>query len=117
MHQLWGSDQRRCRVDESVASSPEIGAHRVREGSRPLEEVVSFHCIPRERSVARTFSTTVVREPTSGIDTLTEYQFAGDSEVHGVPLVALADDRHLTPCRRPAPIVATDEGGGRQHHE
>jgi len=49
------------------------------------EVVVSFHCVPRERGIASGFVSRIRRDPTSDIDTLTEYQFAGDSEAHGVP--------------------------------
>jgi hypothetical protein len=47
--------------------------------------VVSFYCVPRERGIASGFVSRIRRDPTSDIDTLTEYQFAGDSEAHGVP--------------------------------
>jgi hypothetical protein len=47
--------------------------------------VVSFHCVPRERGIARGFVSRIGRDPTSDIDTLTEYQFAGEAEAHGVP--------------------------------
>ena len=55
---------------------------------RPFEEVVSFHCIPHERKFVPSFTTTVSSNPAFRIDTsdtLTEFQFAGDSEGHGVP--------------------------------
>ena len=45
-------------------------------GPRPLEEVVSFHCMPRERKIVRSFTSTVSSNLALGIDTLTEYQFA-----------------------------------------
>src|SRR6202521_6300922 len=66
-------------------------------GTHPLEEVVSFHCIPRERPVVPRFSIAVSSDPALGIDVLTEYQFAGDSEGHGVPVAALASDRQHVP--------------------
>jgi hypothetical protein len=58
-----------------------------------IDEVVSFRCIPHERKIAPSFVTTVSSNPELGIDTLTEYQFAGDSEGHGVPIAALASDQ------------------------
>jgi hypothetical protein len=58
-----------------------------------LDEVVSFRCIPHERKIASSFVTTVSSNPALGIDTLTEYQFAGNSEGHGVPITALASDQ------------------------
>jgi len=54
----------------------------------PLEELVSFHCIPRARRVAARF--TVRTRPNVELGygcILTEYQFEGDSEGHGVPPV------------------------------
>jgi len=65
--------------------------------TRPLEEVVSFRCIPHERTVVSSFTTTVDSDEALGVDTLTEYQFAGDSEGHGVPTGALASDRLHVP--------------------
>src|SRR6266536_1260180 len=73
--------------DKMTQGEPCTALYRV-VGTRalPLEQVVSFHCIPRDRKVVRNFTTTVVSNPTLGIDTLTEYQFAGDPEGHGVPI-------------------------------
>ena len=53
---------------------------------RLAEEVASFHCIPTPRKVARKF--TIATRPNEMLGfgrVLTEYQFAGDSEGHGVP--------------------------------
>src|SRR5947209_19272745 len=44
--------------------------YRVLPGTRPMEEVVAFDCIPRERSATPNFSTRVVRDPITGVDTL-----------------------------------------------
>ena len=65
--------------------------------AHPLEEVVSFHCIPRPRTVVSRFTSLVSSNPATGVDTLTEYQFAGDSEGHGVPSAALASDQLHAP--------------------
>jgi hypothetical protein len=64
-------------------------------GNGAQEEAVSFHCIPRERKVASEATLTIATTPgdTAGCtyswsytnDKLTEYQFAADSEGHGVP--------------------------------
>ena len=65
------------------------------------QEVVGFHCIPRARRVANqtTLVTRTIRGDTEDataapwgwvIDKLTEYQFAGDTEGHGVPEDATA---------------------------
>jgi hypothetical protein len=54
----------------------------VARGTRDLE--VSFMCKPTQRAICEktTFS---VRRDDLGLNHVTEYQFAGDSEVHGVP--------------------------------
>jgi hypothetical protein len=83
--------------DKMTRGEPCTAFYRVGARTRPLEEVVSFHCIPRERKVVSRFTTTVSFDPVLGIDTLTEYQFAGDSEGHGVPTAALASDRLHVP--------------------
>ena len=52
----------------------------------PAEEVVSFHCISTHRRVVDKF--TIRTRPNVVLDfgcVLTEYQFAGDTEAHGVP--------------------------------
>ena len=52
----------------------------------PVEEVVSFYCIPTHRRVVDKF--TIRTRPNAAFDfgcVLTEYQFAGDTEAHGVP--------------------------------
>ena len=51
-----------------------------------IEEIAAFHCIPTPRKVVSTF--TVRTRPNIEIGygcVLTEYQFAGDAEGHGVP--------------------------------
>ena len=55
-------------------------------GKGPAEEITSFHCIPTHRKVVSKF--TVMTRPNESLGfgcVLTEYQFAGDSEGHGVP--------------------------------
>lgn len=52
---------------------------------RRTEEIASFHCIPRNGPTVSRFTITT-RPSTIGYGcVLTSYQFAGDSEVHGVP--------------------------------
>ena len=53
---------------------------------------VSFHCIPRTRQVVEKFTITTDWDDAHGMNTMTEYQFAGDAEGHGVPMAALASD-------------------------
>ena len=81
-------------------------------GSGAQEEAVSFHCIPRQREVAGRTRLTLAPVPgdTYGctyswgwtMDKLTEYQFAADSEGHGVP------DR--------TPALASAEGSAEAGH-
>ena len=86
---------------DMVLGKPCTRFYRVGTRTHPLEEVVSFHCIPRERNIVYSFTTTVESDPGLGVDTLTEYQFAGDSEGHGVPLIA----RVSAPIGTRAPTV------------
>lgn len=77
-------------------------------GNGAQEEAVSFHCIPRERAVRSktTLTLTTVPGDTNGCtyswgytnDKLTEYQFAADSEGHGVPDRAPASARSEGPA-------------------
>ena len=77
-------------------------------GNGAQEEAVSFRCIPREREVVGRTRLTLTPVPgdTHGctyswgwtMDKLTEYQFAADSEGHGVPDRAPA----LASAERPA---------------
>jgi hypothetical protein len=46
--------------------------------------LVEFMCAPKERELAKDFSATCVKAP-AGPDRLVEYQFAGETEGHGVP--------------------------------
>ena len=81
-------------------------------GNGAQEEAVSFHCIPRERDVAdkTTLTLTPVPGDTHGctygwgwtMNKLTAYQFAADSEEHGVP------DR--------TPVLASAEGPAEAGH-
>ena len=55
-------------------------------GEGPAEEITSFHCIPRARAAVRAFTITTRPNTEYGFGcVLTEYQFAGDTEAHGVP--------------------------------
>jgi hypothetical protein len=46
--------------------------------------VTSFHCVPVQRTKAMRFSIRTA-ELSPGIHTITEYQFSGDTEAHGIP--------------------------------
>jgi hypothetical protein len=57
----------------------------------PLEQIAEFHCIPLRRTIARTFTMRTRPNTELGFGcVLTEYQFAGDSEGHAVPIAASA---------------------------
>jgi len=53
-------------------------------GKGPGEALVSFHCQPSQRTAVEQTTLTLVSTD-SRCKRLTEYQIAGDSEVHGVP--------------------------------
>jgi hypothetical protein len=55
-------------------------------GTRTSEELTAFHCIPISRHVVDKFTIRTVPNDALGFGCiLTEYQFAGDAEGHGVP--------------------------------
>jgi hypothetical protein len=60
-------------------------------GTEPAEEIAAFHCIPISRRVVDKFTVRTKRNAALGFGCiLTEYQFAGDAEGHGVPSPANA---------------------------
>ena len=73
-------------VTKMARGEPCTTVYLVEPGKGRGDEVASFHCVPIARNVARQFRITT--EPNAGLGygcVLTEYQFAGDSEGHGVP--------------------------------
>jgi hypothetical protein len=59
--------------------------YRFKPGKGPTDEIVSFHCRPRQATLAETTTfTTISTEP--GCKRLVEYQIGGDAEAHGVPV-------------------------------
>jgi hypothetical protein len=84
--------------DKMARGEPCTALYRAGGRMGPLDQVVSFHCIPRERKVVSSSTTTIGMNPVLGVDTLIEYQFAGDSEGHGVPILAFAPDRSHVPA-------------------
>jgi hypothetical protein len=72
--------------------------YRVETPRGSQEEAVSFSCIPHARTVVDRFTTATEWDAALGVYTLTEYQFAGDSEGHGVPIAALASNQLLVPA-------------------
>ena len=59
--------------------------------SGPIEEVTAFHCLSRPGRVTNRFVLTTRPNLLDGVGCiLTAYQFAGDPDVHGVPVTAAA---------------------------
>jgi hypothetical protein len=52
----------------------------------PSEEIAAFHCVPVSRNVVHKFTVRTRPNTEAGFGcVLSEYQFAGDTEGHGVP--------------------------------
>lgn len=64
---------------------PCTSVHRFETGKGVGEEIVAFHCKPRWGKAPGAFTKSTNRVP-DGPPVLTEYQFAGDEEVHQVPV-------------------------------
>ena len=71
--------------DEKMArGEPCTTFYRFDPAKGPQEKLISFHCLPVQRSrAAHTTFSTVGTEV--GCKRLVEYQIAGDSEAHGIP--------------------------------
>jgi hypothetical protein len=63
---------------------PCTSIHRFDPARGPQAVEVEFMCKPEQRAVCDK-TTLTVRRNASGFNELIEYQFAGDSEVHGIP--------------------------------
>ena len=75
-------------ADKMARGEPCTSVQLFEPRSGPLEEVASFHCIPRRGMVSTRFILTTRPSANLGFGcVLTAYQFAGDPEVHGVPVV------------------------------
>jgi hypothetical protein len=60
--------------------------YRFEPGKGPQESEATFMCKPAERTVCDKFTFSVVPDNSYlGIKRMTEFQFAGDSEGHGIP--------------------------------
>lgn len=70
---------------KTARGEPCTSVYRFKLSSGPKEELVSFHCKPDRRNTVDKFTLTTRRDFERGALVLTEYQFAGDAEVHGVP--------------------------------
>jgi hypothetical protein len=64
---------------------PCTSVHRYVAGKGLGEELVAFHCKPRWGKAPNTFTQSTTIRP-DGPPVLTDYQFAGDEESHGVPI-------------------------------
>lgn len=64
---------------------PCTGVYRFIPGKGVGEQIVAFHCAPHWKKAPTEFTSSVARSP-YGPRVLTDYQFAGDDEVHGVPV-------------------------------
>jgi len=53
----------------------------------PQEEILSFHCTPVQRTVAGKTRLTLSERSDPGCKRLLEYQVAGDSEAHAIPVM------------------------------
>ena len=73
--------------DQKMArGEPCTTVHLFEPETGPAEEIAAFHCVPISRTVVDKF--TVRTRPNAALGfgcILTEYQFAGDAEGHGVP--------------------------------
>ena len=63
---------------------PCTSVHRFDSAKGPGEEIVAFHCKPRWTNAPGKFTTATTSRP-DGPPVMTEYQFAGDEEAHGIP--------------------------------
>ena len=63
---------------------PCTSVHRYEPGKGAGEELVAFHCKPRWGKAPDQFTQAVTTSP-DGVRKMTEYQFAGDKEAHGIP--------------------------------
>ena len=71
--------------DAKMASGqPCTSVHRYDPGKGAGEELVAFHCKPRWGQAPDSFTQAVTTSP-DGVRKMTEYQFAGDKEAHGIP--------------------------------
>ena len=71
--------------DKMARGEPCTTFYRFKPRVGAQEELVSFHCRPRQANLVETTTfTTVNTEP--GCKRLVEYQIGGDAEAHGVPL-------------------------------
>ena len=87
--------------DKMARGEPCTNVYLWEPGKGRGEEVASFHCIPTARKAASRFTLRTQPNVDLGFGcTLTEYQFAGDTEGHGVPSLPKLVDRSGSTDRR-----------------
>ena len=74
--------------DEKMArGGPCTSVHEFDEQKGLGKEIVAFHCKPRWTKAPERFTQATTSRP-DGPRVMTEYQFAGDEEAHGIPTSA-----------------------------
>src|SRR5262245_25877041 len=72
--------------DERMArGEPCTSIYRFDPARGPKKVEVEFMCQPHQRAVCDKTTLSLRRSAATGFTEVTEYQFAGDSEVHGIP--------------------------------
>lgn len=71
--------------DRMYTGEPCTTVYRFEPGVGVGEELAVFGCLPRKAMIVTTFTMKTERDPMTGCAVLTEFQFAGDTEAHGVP--------------------------------
>ena len=54
-------------------------------GKGPQKAEVAFMCRPTQRTICDKTTLSVAYDPVLGVDKVVEFQFAGDTEGHGIP--------------------------------
>ena len=72
--------------DRMYTGEPCTTVYRFEPGVGAREVLTMFACTARTAEVAKAFTIRTDRDPMFGCARLTEFQFAGDSEAHGVPV-------------------------------
>ncbi len=73
--------------DRMYLGEPCTTVYRFEPGVGPREILTMFACKPRNAGPADKFTIRTERDPMVGCPVVTEFQFAGDAEAHGVPQV------------------------------
>lgn len=73
-------------VHDNTAMTRGEACTRVYKGTAeiPSKLIVAFHCVPLERTKSAYFSVST-KQIAPGVEVVSEYQFKGDTEAHGIP--------------------------------